>query len=485
MDTRRSRIFVFSVLFSFFMTVTAKSQTLPHYFPPGVIQANKPSQQWAEYFRYLAAMQKAYETNSDDHARLIPVNAIKVNGVIDGQKIVLVLDHYVRLPDGRIRFTNFLGQEIITPAELQVVVDWTMRSLRESVDANFAFYGDLRKWAIEGLVESGIGLTAAELDKVLNKPAPENPRFTLSELYWLPKQMEKKDFIPREVHLGYGPAIPGAIGFTWLDTGVVYLTPIGQVADYLLKAPMVTKHELIHSNKVLQSIPFSEGFDTEFFASIPSMLSSDDHINLQFHSYVPDLRELAWVFFGYNYKRVRKEVIQFDAAGNLFIDEKKFDHYALMLNQIKAEYVKFFPKALGEFYGKIVLWSAMHHKLADNRAVLWIMMRKMYEPTILGGRENTARWLKANEDNIRVDAEKAWELSGTKMEEGKEGAMAQPMLRQLALLLGVNIDNETEVSRFLKELKLKPEDVMKMSPEQVKGLIWQVLESKMSGKGGR
>ncbi len=481
---RKSTQILTTVVFLLFGAVSAfaQSREVPHYFPPGVIQTTDPVEQWKEYLEILAATKKAYEANTGSTNLLIP-NGVRVEHEIDGKKFTLVLDRHARLDDGRIRFTSYVGQELITEAQLQIVIDYTLNEIETAVDLNLAFYKDLRKMAMESLAgESGLNISVEELEKIVKQKVPENPKYTFEELYWLPKEMEKKDFVPNEIHLGYGPSIPGAIGFAWLDSGLIYLTPIGQVVDYLMGKPAVTQHELVHANQNLQSMPFAQAFDVEFAASIPEMISPDDHLRLQFHSYVSDLREMAWVFFGFDYERVRKEVIQFDAGGNLMIDEAKFTHYAGLLNQVKAEYLRFFPKAIGEFYGKIMFWSAMHDKLVDKRAVWRIMMRKYYEPTILGGQENTAKWLRANEQNIKEDSEKAWKTSGSASDIGGDQNFKE--LIHLARALGIDPNDEKQVKQLMREFGLRQEDLQQMEPEQIRDLVREILSRKFYSKGG-
>lgn len=461
-----------------------QKRALPHYFPEGIITPTQtPAQQWAEYLRWVEAVQRKFYGEPLWNGPFI-ADGIKVEKTIDGKKFFIVLDHHNKLPDGRIRFVSYLGSEIITDEQLQTVVDYTFGEIQKAVDLNFDFYKDLRQLALESLAAS-LKIASGDLEKVVDQKVSENPKFTFEELYWLPKKMEKKDFVPREVHVGYGPDAWGALGWAWLDTGLVYLNPMAQVLDYLVGAPVVTQHELMHANKNLQSLPFSEAFDVELAASIPEMLTLGDYVHLQFHSYVRDLREMAWVFFGYDYKRVRKEIVKFDAAGVLRIDEEKFNHYSQLLNQVKAEYMKFFPKAIGEFYGKIVLWSAFQDKLVDKRAIWRIMMRKEYEPTILGGREKTAKWLKANEQNIREDAQKAWDVSGEPLDNG--GGMSHhdlETLRRLARIIGVDPDDRPQLERLAKQYKIKPEELTNMKPEQIVKLVREILENKRK-QGGR
>lgn len=460
----------------------ATTAPLPHYFPKGirpVSQVAKPHEQWAEYLRMIAAAEKAFEVNWHEAIPLIP-NGERKEVSIAGRKTTIVFDHWVRQDKDTVRFTSYLGNEMLTNEQFKVVEDYTIAEITRAVDLNYAFYKDLRKLAIESLAgEAGLGMSIDQLEQVVTQKVPENPRFTFEELYWLPKKMEKADFVAREIHLGYDAYGMGAIGFAWLDSGLAYLTPMGQILDYLLGVPLVTQHELIHTNKVLQSLPFAEAFDVELAASIPEMLTQGDYVHLQFHHYVEDLREMAWVFFGYDYKRVRKEVILFDADTNLMIDEKKFAEATKLLNEVKAQYMKFFPEAIGEFYGKMVLWAALQDKLVDKRAVWRIMMRAKYEPTILGGKEKTAKFLKANEENIKQDSQEAWNESGSSDSKNHE---MHERLYGLARLVGLDLDDKAQVERFMREFKLKPADLQSMNQEQIMRLVRQVFEKRFSQK---
>ncbi len=471
-----------SVLFLVLGVNSAQAQRreLPHYFPEGIFSDTKtPAQQWAEYLRWVNAVQRDFYGDPHWNGRLI-ADGIRVEKTIDGKKFQLVLDHYTKLEDGRIRFVSYLGSEIITEDQLRVVIDYSFNETVKAIDLNFDFYKDLRGLVLKSVSET-VDIPVDELERVLQQKVPENPKFTFEEFFWIPKKMEKKDFVPRELHIGYGPDAWGALGWAWLDTGLVYLNPIAQVLDYLIGKPLVVQHELIHANKVLQSFPFSESFDVELGASIPEMLMQGDYIHLQFHSYVEDLREMAWVFWGYDYKRLRKEVIRFDAAGVLMIDEKKFNEASALLKTVQAEYMKFFPKAIGEFYGKMMFVAALHDKLADKRAIWRIMMRKEYEPTILGGRENTARWLTANEGNIREDALKAWEESGKPLSGNSE---QMQMLHRFARIFGIDPNDRSQLEQLAKRFNVKPEDVQKMDQEQILELVRKILDTKYQQQGG-
>lgn len=453
---------------------------LPHYFPPGIVTDTKtPTEQWAEYLRWVGAVQSDFYGDIHWRSRLI-ADGIRVEKTIDGKKFPMVLDHYTRLADGRIRFVSYSGSEIITEDQLKVVIGHTFNETVKAIDANFAFYQDLRERALKSVSEA-VNIPVSELERLLRQEVPENPKFTFEEFFWLPKKMEKKDFVPRELHIGYGPDVWGALGWAWLDTGLVYLNPMAQVLDYLIGKPVITQHELVHANKVLQSFPFSEAFDVELAASIPEMLTQGDYIHLQFHSYVEDLREMAWVFWGYDYKRLRREIIKFDAAGVLMIDEQRFNEASALLETVKAEYMKFFPKAIGEFYGKMMFVAALHDKLVDRRAIWRIMMRKEYEPTILGGKENTARWLSANEGNIREDALKAWEESG---KPSGDNTVQMETFYSFARVLGIDPNDRAQLKRLAKQFNINPEDLQKMDQEQMLELARKILNTKYQQKGG-
>ena len=390
---------------------------LPHYFPVGVIQSSDSLKQLEEYFRYLTATESRLNGRSpgilgDDNIT-IETDIESTSSALNRDKptkMVLTLDHYVRLDDGRIRVTFTNDQVIISEHQLEVVKNDLLKVVNEAANFNFEYYKWLTDTAIKARAVK-LGVSEEELKKILDLEIPGYKNITHREMHQLPRPMRRSDFIPRELHLGYAP--PGILGMAWLNTGVVYYSPQARVVDYLNKKPKVLQHEMVHNNMNLQKFPVSEGFDVELMASIPEVLYPENQTDLFFHGYVGVPRELIWIYFGFNFRQVRKEVVRYDLGDNLLIDQKKYREYFQKLDLVKAELFTFYRDVvIPEFYSDPVFWSAMNEKRTDRNSLFRIMMAAYYNPTILNGEKNTMKWLEAHKEEIMEMAKNSYEKSG-------------------------------------------------------------------------
>jgi hypothetical protein len=457
-----------------------EQQELPHYFPPGVIQSTDAVRQLQEYSRYLTATRE--RLNGAESPAIAGSDSISIETDLESTssalnrdtptKMRLVLDHYVRLPDGCIRVTFGNDQKCITEHQLQVVVNDLLATVREAANLNFEYYSkELMDRAVQVRAEK-LGIEERLLRKLLDMKIPGYKHgITFRELHYLPKPMRRSDFIPRELHLGYTPQ--GVLGMAWLNTGVVYYSPQARIVDYLTKKPKVLQHEMVHNNINLQKFPLSEGFDVELMASIPEVLYDENQIDLFFHGYVAVPRELIRIYFGFDFAQARKDIFQYDLGGNLVIDEQKFREYAQKLILVKEELRGFFRDVIiPEFYSDPVWWSAMNEKRVDRNSLLRIMMAAQYNPTILGNEMDTMKWLEAREEEIREMAKTAFEISGTPLEKGVVAAglkIPQSLFQEYQRMF-----SERERARIEQYFRDNPETLKELTkmplPELIKTL---------------
>ena len=152
--------------------------------------------------RYRAAMQYQAQVMRGDSRRLIPgSDSIAVITDIESTssgnetvKMKLVLDHFVRLSDGRIRVTMLDKQIIITQHQLDVVKKDLIQVAEESADYNYQYYKDLADLAYEARAKS-FGITKEELVKHLDDVDPVSG-VTVREINSLPDTVKKSDFVP-------------------------------------------------------------------------------------------------------------------------------------------------------------------------------------------------------------------------------------------------------------------------------------------------
>lgn len=421
--------------------IEKKTKELPFYFPEGVVVSTDPVQQVIENSRYFKATKSQFQSDRNDTSPLITgSDSLIIETEIESTsgasnrdkptKMKLVLDHYVRMPNNRIRVTYLNKQFYITEEQLQAVIadlKETVITARDNISSFWSPAIDLaiKHWAAK------LAIPEKELLKLLNLPAPEKSDITIRELNGLPRQSRLSDFVPRELHLGYNTELPGGIlGVTWLNAGVIYYNPGARIRDYLTQKPMVLEHEMVHVNINLQELLLAQGFDPEIMASIPEMFYPENQIELLHHPYTAVIRELIHNYFGFDYIRAQKESFLWDYEGSLEIDEEKFRENSKRWQEIKAELLPFFQKkVVPEFYSNTTWWSAMNQKLQDKNSVFHIVMAANYNLTRLGGEKETQRWLETNENEIREIAERAYELSGTPLEN------TQPANNRLSALL--------------------------------------------------
>ncbi len=487
MRHRNSDRWIFSVCFLFFLTVNIFASSgdkiqdfktenkkveikLPFYFPAGIIQTSDPVKQMQEYVRYLTATSYRFQGSGAGVQKLIPgSDSIVIETDIDStssvassksQKCKIVLDHFVRMPDGKIRVTQLADQFFITEEELKIVSDDLIQLIRQASEGDYDFYKELSdvafkaraekilpttQWTTETTSTSSVTTTSIStadftaFQKMLDEKDPLYGEVTLRELHYLPRKVQISDFVPRELHLGYNPSIQGILGVCWLNSGIIYYNPQARILDYLTGRPKILQHEMVHCNYNLQKFPLASGFDAELFAMFPEVLFDENKLDLFFHHYCEDLRGICEIYFGFDFAEAKKQIFKYDLAGSMLIDEAKYQEYSIKVEEIKKELSRAVKKyIIPEFYSDPLWWSSMHDKLRDKNGLFWIMMARHYRPTILGGSKDSSVWLSAHHEEIMEMANEAFKKSGT---EGRlsirvnDTKISESMLNELSGLL--------------------------------------------------
>lgn len=392
---------------------------LPFYFPPGVIQTNDPAKQYYEYLLYSAAMWDKTMHNPGNRYFVDPASIKLPTKLVSTSKagfkgnMELVLENYVEMPDGKVRVTFFDEQVMITKEQKDVVVADLVRLADEAAQRKFDYYKDLYDHIVTVRARK-LGMSKDDLLKQLNDKV-DGGDVTYRELNSVPLPLEKSDFVPRQLRLGFTPEAEGVLGYSWLNTGLVSYNPLARVLDYLMGKPKILAHEFDHNCQKLQSYPMSEGFDVELMAMIPEGLWTDSQLDMFGHYYLEELREICHVAFGFNFKEARRRFIKFNSGGVLFVDEKEFAEYCAKVKLIQEELLVFARDVVvPEFYSDPIWWSAFHDKMRNDNALWWVMVSLHYDPTILGGREKTMVWLEANKPIILQIAKDVYKKSGEK-----------------------------------------------------------------------
>lgn len=442
---------------------------LPWFFPEGVISTQDPVQQKKEYERYLfatdACMQNGFRTLTQDKDSIrIKTDIKSTSSVTDPDtNMEIVLDHYVKI-GSQIRVSTLCDQRFITEREKNVDAENLIRFANLAADIQFDRQKNLTEGAIKSLAEQ-FGISVDELKKRLSEKDPLSG-ITFREIYGIPKEIKRSDFFPRELHSGYTPQLSGVLGAAWLNTGIVYYNPQARILDYLIGKPVILAHEFMHTNSNLQKFPLADGFDAELYASIP-MLLPEDKIFFFFHTYPEEWREMAWVFFGFDFNQVRKEVIKLNLGGNVLLDEEKYKKYFDILEAVKKEFSELTPKALELFYSNRLWWIAFNERLKDPAIVFKMYMAQNYDPTLLGGREKTMRHVILKKDMIKEVTNEAL----SKLQQDSSGNPSESArIPDFALSIYNNNFNHSEKDEIKKYFSKNPKTITvlrKMSVEEL------------------
>jgi hypothetical protein len=407
-----------TLLLSLAGTASAQSQPsqYPFFFPKGFHQTSDPIQQREEYVRWLNSTWNCNQGNPNGMGATIPgsdsitihTNVVSTDSVTENPaKMTMIFDHYIKMPDGNVRYSDLCHTEILTPEQFAVVQNGLQKQAVDGAQRDYDFYVIIYEKSIEARAQK-LGISKAELVKTLDEKVP-GYNVTWREVHRIPKPMHPSDFVPRELHLGFNPPLGGILGVTWLNTGVIYYNPDAWITDALNGIPKVMQHEEVHGNINLQKWPLSEAFDVELIASIPEMLYKENQTDFPSHGYAKDIRELAQIYWGFDWAEMQRQIVKFDFAGNIQYDDEKYLYYYKQIDQMKAEYLKFFVDyTIPEFESDPVWWSAVNDIRGDNNTVFRITMADHYQICSLGGCAASSAWLEEHKDEIMDIAKKAF-----------------------------------------------------------------------------
>lgn len=479
---------VLTLASSVFGQAPAKTKPLPFYFPVGIQQTADPILQRQEYIRYLVSSQACNQGNPNGFQAMIAepgsisiqTDILSTDSVTENPAhLRIVLDHFIKMPDGRIRVTTLCDQFYITQEQVNVVVDDLKNVVKVAAQDDANYYSKIYTLAIEARAAK-LGLTKETLTAQLDEPMPDNKKVTFREFNRLPVPMDKaSDFVPRELHLGYNIPLDGILGVTWLNTGVIYYNPQARVTDYLTGRPKVMSHEMVHGNKNVEKFPMSAAFDVELMASLPEALYAENMTDLVSHSYMGDIRELDEIYFGFDFKEMSAEVFKMDFAGNYVIDEKAYRYYYDQLQTVKKENLDFFQNvSIPEFYSDPIWWGAVNDLRNDGNSVFRMTMALHYNPTLLGGSKATKEWLDAHEEDIKTIASKAFEKGLDRSVEPDSGDMTISPAMVAEYNRMFTQDEQDKIQVYFKQHPEKLQQIRTMSPTELLSFMSQFKTSK-------
>ncbi len=467
---------------------------VPFFFPAGIKVTPDPVEQRQEYERYLVSGWYCNQGNKNGFQSMIPEpGSISVQTDVDSTssvtdphaKMRVVLDHFVRMPDGRVRVTTLCGQYFITAEQEQVVEKQLVQLVKDAAKADNEFHAVITDLAIAARSKK-LGIDKAQFAASLDEPMIDNKNVTYREFNRIPKPSKTSDFVPRELHLGFNIPLDGILGVTWLNTGIIYYNPQAWITDYMTGRPKVMQHEMVHVNVNIEKFPMTEAFDAELLADMPIVLYPENQNDLPAHGYAADLREMFWIYFNFDFEEMNKQIYKIDLAGNRVVDPDKFRMYYGQLQQIKAEMLLFFQQVtIPEFYSDLAWWASVNDIRGDKNSVFRMTLAQHYNPTILGSSKESLEWAEAHREIILQTAERAFQR-GVTGSTGGAGSSGDKSYHVPAYLIELYEQTFTPTERAAIEAyyKAHPEELEKvktMSPEQLVELAKKFKATSMNG----
>lgn len=396
-----------------FAEQSSKSQAkskLPHFFPSGVVQTQDPTKQLDEFANAFNSMVQCYQYTGN-HYPLFNVSNITVPIKLYDTTMNIILDGYVRMGSGQIRVTSLCDQKFITEEEIKVLISFLVVQSTTAIDNMFVYYQHVREKAIEFRAKQ-LKMNERDFRKLLSLPLSDDSEVSFADVNFIPAAYERKDFVPKELHLDFTPQFIGAAA--WANSGIVHYNHIAAVEDYIQQKPLVLGHELVHTNIKLQNLILSLGFNVETMASIPMLFEVENHTGLLVHPYAQQpFYELIKVFFRFDIEKAQKEIFIYPFMGRFSFDHEKLQKYSPKFESVKQELRRFFQEVtLPTFYTDPMYWSALHERMNDDNLILRVTMAQYYNQTVLGGRIETARWLSEHYEEIKRFAHGAYKKSG-------------------------------------------------------------------------
>ncbi|HEY9584970.1 MAG TPA: hypothetical protein VJJ02_00040 [Candidatus Paceibacterota bacterium] len=459
------------------------AKRIPHYFPEGLETTTDPVGQWSlvlETFKATSRCQKPDATAWP----VLSVGTIKETRDINDKKVTFHFDPWTRERDGKIYYTDFCGRKRVTEAEFAIARESLIAHYVAGVKGAYEYHKNLESDIVKAIAGSE-KITETNVRANLAKFVPElahlSPPATFREFLRIPPApFSENDFVQKEVHFVHALYQ----GMVIIDTELIFLTLEGQVLDHLTGKPSIAIHELTHGNQKLQSL--LDGLEHEYLASIPMLLIPEDQFWFMFHPYVADMREMAWVLFGFDFVQARREIFVFPNDGlNIRINPVKLAENVRKLDAIKAAFSKHYREvALPEIYRRRLFWASLNNKLQDNHGVFRVLVMMDFDPTILNGHASTMEFLQTNEALILSMAEKAFKESGIVGSSGPTALRkySESDISTLRLLMRVTGMNEEALRRLAAKYHLDVTVLSNVSPREAFNIILPILRAEHNGR---
>src|SRR6202521_6137413 len=178
------------------------SQPLPFFFPKGFYQTSDPLKQREEYVRWLNSTWNCNQgtpnagmgaTIPGSDSIRIKTDVVSTDSVTENPaKMTMVFDHYIKMQDGSIRYTDMCHTEVITPEQFKVVSDGLQKQAVDAAQRDHDFYVVIYDKSVEARAAK-LGISKDELVKSLDEKVP-GYNVTWREVHRIPKPMHPSDF---------------------------------------------------------------------------------------------------------------------------------------------------------------------------------------------------------------------------------------------------------------------------------------------------
>ncbi len=430
-------------------TAEAKSDCVPHYLR-GMRQPKDALENMLEKERVYDTLLIKYPREPEK--RMLN-GSIEAAATIEGVYVKLIFPNYVRVGD-KIKHYHATGIDTYTQDEFKCVVQDNISYIKASAALAMQDYPRTLNQIIatqeKALKKAGVLKENDKLKDMLDKEIPGYKDLKLRDVLFTP-DVKIQDFIPTKYYLGE----IAALGVTYINTGIIGIDPKARILDHINGWPTILVHEMTHNNPKLQSLPMLRKFDAELWASFP-MLTHEGLFHFLRHPYLRDVRKISKILFNFDSELAYADLTSLDIMTGIELENadrnKKLKDYMEKMSVVsKAIRETAFNVYIPEFYSHPLYYMALNEFLKDNNSAFKLIMYKTFEPTLLGGPDNTRDFINENTDTIK-------EISRVAMQELKNNQSTNNIL---------DLDAATK-AKIKEDLQTR---LNKMNPAERKALI--------------
>ncbi|MBI2122111.1 MAG: hypothetical protein HYT98_03235 [Candidatus Sungbacteria bacterium] len=391
-----------------------------------------------------------------------------------GHTVSIYFPMYQRLGNVVYYYTA-AGATPLTVEEFECVKEDFGQWIQQAIDANYDDHRRITDLAVESFA-AGNNMTPDAVRKLIARPIPEYGT-NYGDVLKIPL-LEPADFIKGVKHI-YFTSMSSCNAWVYLQT-IVAFSPCTRRWDYIMGYPTVAKHELIHANAKLQGFPIGWYSNMELFAALlPFLEQPTDLETFFYHGYLSKPWEALEVFGSFDVAKIRKEFFRYDVwGGGSAMNREVIAEYLSEINKAAEWLRESGLKVLAKFYTDPHFWVAVNDMSHDDDMAYMVIMAGLYEPTALGGHDNTVRFILKHSDQSKSIADGAWSRVGKSrslmFDERRQKALEE--LVRFADALGIS---KEELIRKGRAYGFRSEHLENMDLD----LAREILRSFLSGDG--